>query len=1169
MTRYRAVPLFVSLLLSIVGIHFVYAESNEEFIDEWLVLGVFSYEQGQERLAVDFLHGEHDIVPHDGAVVSGKMWKRMPVDYKGKLDFVTQGDFGDTENTVCYAHVFIKSVSQRNALLLVGSDDAVRIYVNGIDVHYHEIPRGWRPDQDTVMVRLGVGWNRLMAKVANGVGDFALSVRLVDERFEPLLDIQSQSDNPAGEGVFEMISISPYLRIMETGFSGFTLNGQNLRLELFADILNLGTEKPVKAMMRLQGDFGDARNYKIEHYPYERVVFQFTPVEVERLAHGKKQLKIELEWDGHFETEQLIFEPWDALNQLFAGIEVRGWTYCEGCVDVATTDHLEGKKWLSYIHDKDIELPTGEVTFTNSFILPPELTGFPLSIYIPEKYEHSQFWINGKEQKAQEGKLQLAQPEVNAHSMFIIARIDSLKGKQPFLVKIIPTMDSFSLLSADAYWAPVFTGGQVALSVEIASELLIAALREDKSEFSNLVDRETRRFHDVSPRIKENTINVIGNAHIDMAWLWPWSETVDVCQMTFERALENMEQYPDFLYAQSQAQAYAWMEERYPELFERIRKRAEEGRWIIVGGTWVEPDNNIPSGESQVRQILYGKRYFKEKFGVDVNIGWIPDSFGYAWTLPQIYRKSGFKYFVTQKLTWNDTNEFPHKVFWWQSPDGSRLFSYFPYTYSHDLGSQRLAEQFLDYHERTGLKDQLVLYGTGDHGGGPSEQMIDRVQTLNAIGTFPTVRQANPQVVLDKLENETDALPVWNDELYLEYHRGCYTTQAKIKKRNRRCEALLETAEKFATFSQTAYPKSELEEAWKKTLFNQFHDILPGSCIKEVVVDAHRDYDWIEETLHDIIDSTLKEICSRIDTRGKGTPVVVFNPLSWPRDDMVKGMIPEGMDDTFSVFDGRGNRVLTQIHENTFVFIAEDIPSIGYRTYWLKPENKGEESSQLSLGRDFVENQYYRIEINPETGNWSRLLDKRNGREVIEQGREGNVLQALEDLPEAWDAWNIGYTGKSWNIEDVERIAIIEGGPVRARLRITRRFGSSRFIQDLLLYDGIPRIDVYNQVDWHESHILLKAVFPVDVKSDHVTCEIPYGTITRSTTPLTPQDSAKFEVSAHKWIDLSDGSYGVGLLNDCKYGHDVQGNVMRITLLRSPKWPDPEADMGYHTFTSR
>jgi alpha-mannosidase len=1163
----RWLSFYLVLVLSVTTSSItVCGEGDRGFIDQWLVLGVFPYEEGQERLSVDFLGGEHDVIPYDGAVTSGLQWRKMVADQQGRIDFISQGDFGDTEYSVCYAHAFINSPVETNAYLLVGSDDAVRIYVNGIDVHYHEIPRGWRPDQDTVLVRLGIGWNRLMTKVANGVGDFALSARLVNEHFEPVQDIQFQSDNPAGRGAFEMISVSPHLRIMETGFAGFTLKGRDLRLELFTDILNLGTEKPAEAVVRLQGAFGEAKDYQVKRFPFERVVFQFDRKEIEHLARGDKHLTVELAWNGNIEKQTVLFDPWDALRLFFRGVDLRGWAYRQGHVAAGSVDVLDSEGWEPYVPVQGVERTRGETTLVNRFSVPPELVGFPLELSIPEEYENARIWIDGEERGTTKSDLLLQASAVKSRDRFVFLLVDSLVHEQIFQAKIIPRHSAFVSLSDDAYWVAVFTEDRVSLGQDTEAQLLILALREDKSEFVSLVDREARRFNGLSPHIKENTIDVIGNAHIDMAWLWPWSETVDVCRVTFERALENMERYPDFLYAQSQARAYAWMEERYPELFEEIKRRVGEGRWIIVGGTWVEPDNNLPSGESQVRQILYGKRYFKEKFGIDVNIGWIPDSFGYAWTLPQIYRKAGFKYFVTQKLTWNDTNEFPHKVFYWQGPDGSQLYCYFPYTYTHDLGPGRLADQFLDYHERTGLKDQLVLYGTGDHGGGPSEQMIDRVQTLNSVNTFPTVRQASPQIFLDNLEKETVDLPVWNDELYLEYHRGCYTTQALIKKRNRRCEVLLETAEKFASFSQLTYPADELENAWKKTLFNQFHDILPGSCIQEVVADAHTDYDWIEETANGVLDRSLRDISARIDTRGEGTPVVVWNPLSWSREDLVEMVLPQSLKNISTVTDERGVHVPFQMLEDTLVFLAE-VPSLGYRIYRIQQAEYPQWAARFHYGHDHIENDYYRIDIDTTTGNWTRLFDKKHDREVLGPGQEGNVLQAFEDIPQAWDAWNIGYTGKRWNIEDVDGIEVMERGPLRVRVRITRTFGKSRFAQDIILYAFLPRIDVRNQIDWHEDHVLVKVAFPVNVRSDVATYEIPYGTIERRTIPDTPQDSAKFEVSAHKWIDLSDGTYGVGLLNDGKYGHDVRGNMMRITLLRSPKWPDPEADMGHHSFT--
>ncbi|MFQ6091191.1 MAG: alpha-mannosidase [bacterium] len=1144
---------------------------EEGFVEEWLVLGVFSYQEGKERLAVDFLGREQEVVPYDGAVTAGRRWKRMHVDRKGKLDFVASGDFGNTENTVCYAHTFLKSPIERNALLLVGSDDAVKIYVNGIEVHSREVARGWRPDQDTVLVRMGAGWNRILAKVANGVGDFALSVRLVDEQGGPLPHIQFQAGNPVGEGPFETVRVSPWLRVKEASFSEFTLKEENLRLALDVTVGNLGTLCPKRAILHVQERPDEPRvaprQLEMRSYPEETLRFNFTATEISQLAQSTSKLEIEIEWDGERNGLAVELVPLDILSLLFAGVDVEGWQYKRGIIGAIERVDLRSSDWAVYTEGAEIDTTHRAVAFGVTIGVPPELSTYPLALELGDLLGTKRTFINGIEEPISEERVSVTSSAQFGETFTVVVEVRDFQAPLCLDPKLVPVSDDFNKLTTNAKWAAVFTRDAIQLGDEAKSELLVTALELDKSEFYRLLEEENRYILSTSPEIKANTLHVVGNAHIDMAWLWPWSETVEVCSTTFARALQHIEEYPDFVYAQSQAQAYVWMEENYPELFEEIRRRVEDGRWLIVGGTWVEPDNNLPSGESQVRQILYGKRYFQEKFGIDVKIAWIPDSFGFAWTLPQIYRKSGFRYFITQKLTWNDTNEFPYKVFYWQSPDGSQLFSYFPYTYVHDLRPERLASHFVDYEERTGLKDQLVLYGEGDHGGGPSEEMIERVAQLWEIDTFPTVIHDTPLNFMKRVEEDGPALPVCNDELYLEYHRGCYTTQARIKKRNRRCEALLETAEKFAFFSQLEYPSQKLEDAWKRALFNQFHDILPGSSISEVYVDANRDYDLIEESVEGVLNRSLREICGRIETEGEGTPVVVFNPLSWLRDDAVEVGLPEELRGHISVFDRNGHRIPSQVYEDTLIFVAEDIPSIGYKTFWLKSEDEPKEKSQLRTGRHFLETQFYRIEINPKTGNWSRLFDKRHIREVLEPGREGNVLQAFEDLPQAWDAWNIGYTGKIWDIEQVESIEIVERGPVRARLRVTRTFGNSRFVQDVLLYDGLPRIEVFNEVEWHEDHILLKVAFPINVKSDVATYEIPYGTIVRRSVPVTPQDSAKFEVSAHKWIDLSDSTYGVSLLNDCKYGHDVKGNLMRITLFRSPKWPDPNADMGHHTFT--
>ncbi len=1159
----RTLSLFIAaFMLVIFGVSTVsYAQNKEGYLDDWLVLGIFQYSPDQERLAVDFIGGEKDVIPHAGDMVGGKAWKKMHTDLRGKLDFIRSGDFGNTEYSVCYAHTFIKSPVEQNAYLLIGSDDAVSACMNGINVHYHEVPRGWRADQDTAMVRLGQGWNRLLVKVANGVGDFALSVRLVNKRFEPIADVQVQGDNPAGTAGFTTVSVSPWLRIRQAAFSGFRLEKNDLQLELAVDVQNLGTINPSSAKIRVSGVSAKQKEHSIETYPLDHAVFQFSTGELRKLFQNGDPLTIDISWGQHVERMTLPVHAWETLDALFAGVKLGGWKFQEGLVDVTRLGQSEFADWKQYPPEEEIDRA---ITLGTTFTIPSELSGYPLRLSIPQVADEAHHWVNGLEPAA---RWLITNSARKGEPCTIVVWADSLHMDDPFEARLVPSSPAFARMRDNGRWAPVFTDSLVSLDEQTGAQVLGTAFRENKTEFERLVENENARFLAISPQIKENTIHVIGNAHIDMAWLWPWTETVDVCRMTFENALNNMNRYPEYLYAQSQARAYVWIEERFPEMFEEIRRRVKEGRWCIVGGTWVEPDNNLPGGESLVRQILYGKRYFRERFGIDVVIAWLPDSFGYAWTLPQIYGKAGFKYFITQKLTWNEVNEFPYKAFWWESADGSRLFSYFPYTYTHDLNAGQLASQYLDHREHTGLQDQLVLYGEGDHGGGPSRQMIERARRLQKIDTYPTVVQDTPLSFLSNLEEKTTDLPVWKDELYLEYHQGTYTTQALIKKRNRRCETLLETAEKFSCFSSARYPQDELEAGWKGTLFNQFHDILPGSCIREVAVDAHKDYDAIEKTVQNVIERSLKNISGRVRTKGNGIPVVIFNPLSWSRDDLVTVTLPRTLKENTSVFDRRGNPVASQVSGDTLVFMAKDVPSVGYETFWLRPASQTNDETSLQIGEGFIENRFYRLEINPQTGNWSRLYDKRLDREILKTGEEGNVLQAFEDLPQAWDAWNIGYTGREWKIEDVEKTEVVEDGPVRAALRVTRTSGESRFVQDIVLYSDLPRIDVLNRFDWHEEHVLLKVAFPVNVRSEVATYEIPYGTIERRTVPLTPQDSAKYEVSAQKWIDLSDGQYGIGLLNDSKYGHDVKDDVMRITLLRSPKYPDPEADMGSHIFT--
>ncbi len=686
---------------------------------------------------------------------------------------------------------------------------------------------------------------------------------------------------------------------------------------------------------------------------------------------------------------------------------------------------------------------------------------------------------------------------------------------------------------------------------------------------------------------KRFTLHLVSNAHIDAAWLWRQQETVEVCRNTFISVLNMMDSHPEFTYVQSAAAYYRWMEEQYPDIFRRMNARVQEGRWEIVGGMWVEPDCNLPSGESWSRHLLYSKRYFKEKLKANVTIGWNPDSFGYNWNMPQLYREAGIDAFITQKIGWSEHNVFPYRVFWWQAPDSSRILTYFPFDYVNELTDPfELTDELRQFEANTGFTKMMVLFGVGDHGGGPSDEMLERVEKFKKLDMYPKIEFGTVGQYLSWLRQQDLAgVPVWNDELYLEYHQGTFTTQAAMKQFNRRNEVLLTNAEKVSTLATLVgrpYQGETLEEGWRRLLFNQFHDILPGSGIREVYIDAtesHREAELIGRTE---MQQALQAIAADINTSKvkDGLPVVVFNPLSWERTDIVEVPLPSAAEE-FAVFEANGKEIPSQVTQRDrytrgILFVAREVPSIGYKVYTLKKKKGMNYPTSLRTDATSVESNLFRVTVDPETGWLNSIIDKRNGHEVL--NGEGNRLLLLEDKPSAWDAWNIGLTGVEYPSR-LRKIEIVESGPVRAVLRIHRdyrkqetsaplhieKFPTTFFSQDIILYDGLDQVFFRTDVDWWEEKTMVKVAFPLAVSDTVATYEIPFGYIERSTRMQNSWDSAKVEVPAHRWADLSGDDYGVSLLNKAKYGHDIKGNVMRLSLLRSPNWPDPTADRGKHS----
>jgi len=682
--------------------------------------------------------------------------------------------------------------------------------------------------------------------------------------------------------------------------------------------------------------------------------------------------------------------------------------------------------------------------------------------------------------------------------------------------------------------------------------------------------------------------SAVGHTHIDVAWLWTLDQTRKKTARSFATVLQLMDQYPDYVFMSSQPQLYQFLQQDYPEVFGRVRERVAEGRWETEGGMWVEADCNLTSGESLVRQFLYGKRFFREQFGTDNRILWLPDVFGYSAALPQIMKKAGIDYFMTTKINWNQYNQIPADTFWWEGIDGSAVLAHFITTaenspnpgksffstYNGYLAPAPVMRGYHRYQEKQIHDEILVAYGYGDGGGGTTEDMIERGRRMAAgIPGCPQVRMETARQFFDRaLERLQDSpwLKRWVGELYFEYHRGTYTSMARNKRDNRRSELLYQDAEMLAAWASLVcgqpYPAGELAQGWEKILLNQFHDILPGSSIEAVYEDSSRDYHEILSRGQQIRDQALDRLVGRIGT--DRPTVVVFNTIGFDRSAVAQLPWPAG-EPLPSIQTADGQPVPVQLSGDRLLLEVPDVPAKGYLCLPLaeKPAG-GTVSTSLRVAPDHLENRFWSIELDGKA-RICGLYDKMNRREVLQPGSLANVLRAYEDKPMGNDNWDIDiyYQQKSWEIDDLAALEVVEDGPVRAGLRITRKYQDSTLVQTIYLYDQNPRIDFSTWIDWKEDETLLKVEFPVQIHADQASFDIQFGNITRPTHWNTSWDWARFEVCAHKWADLSEEGYGVSLLNDCKYGYDIRGQVMRLTLLKSGNNPNPHADREEHRFT--
>ncbi len=668
----------------------------------------------------------------------------------------------------------------------------------------------------------------------------------------------------------------------------------------------------------------------------------------------------------------------------------------------------------------------------------------------------------------------------------------------------------------------------------------------------------------------------IGHTHIDVAWWWTVEQTKEKVGRSFATVLKLMEEYPNYKFMSSQPQLYYFLKERYPELYERLKERVKEGRWEPEGGMWVEADCNLTSGESLVRQFMHGKRFFKEEFGVDSRILWLPDVFGYSGALPQIMKKSGIDYFMTTKLAWNQFNKIPNDTLLWKGIDGTKIFTHFISTlgvgqsaneffttYNGMLHPDSIMGGWMRYQNKDINNDILISYGYGDGGGGPTREMLETsIRMEKGIRGIPRVRQEFSGTYFDELYDrvkDNKRLPVWEGEFYFEYHRGTYTSMARNKRSNRKSELMLMDLELLSVMAlkqNIPYPAEEIDAMWKKLLLNQFHDILPGSSIKEVYEVTKREYEEMADKAGAIINHCLDALT------GSGEGVTIYNTLGFLRDDIV--LLNDI--DVQALKDEAGNSYPVQKTGSGAVVYLKGLPSKGSKTFEAVRSGKGEVPFHLSGNR--LETPFYTIELN-EQGLFTSIYDKEYDREVLQDGQQGNLLRIYEDKPIYYDNWDIDiyYTEKSWDVTNISRMEWTETGEVRTILEIDRNISNSVIRQKIYFYAQSRRIEFQTYVDWKEHQHLLKVHFPVNIHSDEAAFDIQFGNVTRKVHSNTSWDIARFESCGHKWIDLSEGHYGVSLLNDCKYGYSVKDGNMAVTLIKSGIEPNPAADQEEHYFT--
>lgn len=1130
-------------------------------VPRWLILGPFPGSMATPNLE-DAIRNEASLLPTPGQMDVGRAWQVWAGNPVNFLD--PQLGFAQTETCFAYALTYVYVPAMEKVELMAGSDDGIAIWVNRKIVHFNNAWRSMALNQDVVPATLEQGWNALLVKVSQGNGEW-------------VFNLQISRKAPSGGMKFTL---------------NRTIIGLRTRAGKGADTLALMSSFEKSRLIGAPDGWALQMRFQLFNDSARRADrLNVAVVDASGQPCGKISLP-SLKPFGSLETTIAL-----SADKLFRALAENG--KVRMCANATLGS---------------AELDIGSESMTALFV--NAMAGIDVSVsdgffVVPKCFRGQSAILEVQSQKEMHNRI-LASPAQRVWRD--IPAKETASGRVNLKLDVPPAI-------ADPVRRLTFGGPSLRDMVKRA-QCLIMDLKAGSSEADRKAiqglralaegnfSATARAMQDVYRALAENLpdrsgqqITLVGHAHIDMNWLWDTAETKKVTHDTFRQVLVFMKEFPQFTFSQSQASTYQFIERLDPPMFEQIRHYVKEGRWELLGGMIDEGDTNLAGGEALARTLLSGQRYFLSRFGKMAVVGWLPDNFGHIAQLPQMLRLAGMSAFYGHRC---QPKEGPHI---WEGADGTRVINYSTPTYNGEITSNLhlVPEQYDPEHKKL-----LWVYGVGDHGGGPTRHDITRAVFYNTVPGFPKIRFGTAAQFFESLKDDTKDYPVYRGERQYIYE-GCYTSIARIKTGNRRCENMLYIAELLNALMAIyghVYPRQLLAEAWHTVAFHQFHDILCGSAVHESnetsIAAYHMALDKAEEARY----SAMRFLAANVPTDpGRGQPVVVFNPCPMLRTDVAEvelfsyhvpptarlnewsdwlmGMPESGMKAkhispldighgplaTLAMTDQNGRPVDAQIIAGKRFpngwrmkvrFLSTNMPACGWRVFYAKPAEPGvPTNSALKVKGTTIETPWLKVQVDPRTGHVTRIYDKHCRKEVLARGAKGNVLKIYMEKPHGMSAWNLGPISQVHTLDKAEQVRVTESGPVRATIEVWRKWNRSLFIQRIHVYRDLPRVEFEIEAHWFEQggptvdSPMLRVAFPVNIKKGRFFCDTPFAAVER------PIDGR--EVPAQKWVDLSNAAGGVVLLNDSKYGHRCDGNVLEITLLRASYEPDPYPDQGPHT----